>query len=80
MGITFSDLEAVWMLLHGLPETPQWVVFQSLTLGLYKPPVTTSSSTTTSSMTTTAPSVSFEDVAAAFTEEANRQCGHQKLA
>ncbi|KAG0695794.1 hypothetical protein DFH29DRAFT_879790 [Suillus ampliporus] len=80
MGITFSDSEAVWMLLHGLPETPQWVVFRSLTLGLYKPPVTTSSLTTTSSTTTTAPSVSFKDVAATFTKEANRQHGHQKLA
>ncbi|KAG2053852.1 hypothetical protein BDR06DRAFT_859880, partial [Suillus hirtellus] len=24
MGIAFMDSEAVWMLLHGLPETPQW--------------------------------------------------------
>ncbi|KIK32412.1 hypothetical protein CY34DRAFT_101548, partial [Suillus luteus UH-Slu-Lm8-n1] len=60
------------MLLHGLPETPQWVVFRSLTLGLYNK--------TTPSSTSASTAVTFEDVAAAFTEEANRQRGQLKLA
>jgi hypothetical protein len=71
MGIAFTDSEAVWMLLHGLPETPQWVVFRSLTLGLYKAPSTSSTTTTP-----VVPPVAFEDVTAAFSEEANRQRGH----
>ncbi|KIK32891.1 hypothetical protein CY34DRAFT_100585, partial [Suillus luteus UH-Slu-Lm8-n1] len=24
MGVTFTDEESIWMLLHGLPDTPQW--------------------------------------------------------
>ncbi|KAG2048201.1 hypothetical protein BDR06DRAFT_862463, partial [Suillus hirtellus] len=75
MGIAFMDSEAVWMLLHGLLETPQWVVFHSLTLGHYK----TMSSSTSSTQTTT-PTVAFKDVATAFTEEANHQRGQLKLA
>lgn len=72
MGISFTNSEAVWMLLHGLPETPQWVVFRSLTLGLYNK--------TTPSSTSASTAVTFEDVAAAFTEEANHQRGQLKLA
>jgi hypothetical protein len=30
MGVTFSDEEAIWMLLHGLLDTPQWVVYTAL--------------------------------------------------
>ncbi|KAG2050954.1 hypothetical protein BDR06DRAFT_1010893 [Suillus hirtellus] len=75
MGIAFTDSEAVWMLLHGLLEIPQWVVFRSLTRGHYK-----MTSSSTSSTQTTTPTVAFEDVATAFTEEANRQRGQLKLA
>lgn len=76
MEIAFTNSEAIWMFLHGLPETPQWVMFQSLTLGLYKP-ITSSSMPTT---TATVPPITFKDIAAAFSEEANRQRGQQKLA
>ncbi|KAG2032643.1 hypothetical protein BDR03DRAFT_1014991 [Suillus americanus] len=62
--------EAVWMLLHGLLETPQWVVFHSLTLGLYKTPT---SSTTSTTAPATVPPVTFEDIATTFLEEANCQ-------
>jgi hypothetical protein len=50
MWITFTDKEAIFMLLNSLPETPQWVVFRSLTIGLYQSAsiITPSPSTTTS--------------------------------
>ncbi|KAG1834039.1 hypothetical protein DFJ58DRAFT_847685 [Suillus subalutaceus] len=79
MQIAFMDEEAIFMLLNGLPDTPQWVVFRSLTIGLYSSAnvIASSSSTTTTSPTTT---VSFEQVATSFTEEANRQQSHLKMA
>lgn len=63
------------MLLNGLPETPQWVVFHSLTMAHYKAP--SSSASTTSSPA--APTLTFEEVVTSFTEEANRQRGQQRL-
>jgi hypothetical protein len=74
MGVTFINEESIWMLLNGLPETPQWVVFRSLTMAHYK--------TSPSSVTTTSPSsprLTFEEVVTSFTEEANRQRGQQCL-
>ncbi|KAG0698457.1 hypothetical protein DFH29DRAFT_878003 [Suillus ampliporus] len=78
MRITFTDKEAIFMLLNGLPNTPQWVVFCSLTIGLYSSTniVVSSSTTTTSSAT----SISFEQVTTSFTEEANHQQSHLKMA
>lgn len=72
------DKEAIFMLLNGLPDTPQWVVFRSLTIGLYSSAnVVTSPSM---SMTSLATTVSFKQVATSFTEEANRQQSHLKMA
>ncbi|KAG2755131.1 hypothetical protein P692DRAFT_20704797, partial [Suillus brevipes Sb2] len=59
------------MFLHGLPETPQWVVFRSLTMMHYRTPSTSTSSAP--------PTLTFEEVVSSFTEEANRQRGQQKL-
>jgi hypothetical protein len=73
MQVTFTDEESIWMLLNGLPETPQWVVFRSLTIGLYKAP-----STSTSAVAS--PKITFEEVATSFSEEANRQRGQQRIA
>jgi len=67
MGVTFTDEESIWMLLNGLPDTPQWVIFRSLTMAHYKQP---STSTSTSPSTAT---LTFEEVITSFTEEANRQ-------
>jgi hypothetical protein len=75
MGVIFTD-EAVWMLLHGLPDTPQWVVYHSLTMGLYKTPPASASSTAPTVPT----KVTFKDIAVSFSEEANCQSGHLKLA
>jgi hypothetical protein len=77
MGLTFTDEEAIWMFLHGLPDTPQWVVFRNLTMMQYRtpsaPPVTTSPATARS------PALTFEEVVSSFTKEASRQRGQQKL-
>lgn len=51
-------------------------MFQSLTLRLYKPITSPSMPTTTATVLP----ITFEDIAAAFSEEANRQQGQQKLA
>lgn len=73
MSVTFTNEESIFMLLNGLPDTPQWVVFRSLTMNAYK--ISPSSSSTT----TTSPKLTFEEVATSFTEEANRQKGKLKL-
>lgn len=74
MRITFTDKEAIFMLLNGLPDTPQWVIFRSLTIGLYSSAnVTASSPSTASSSSSPTMLVSFEQVATSFTEEVNRQ-------
>ncbi|KAG1878133.1 hypothetical protein DFJ58DRAFT_649155, partial [Suillus subalutaceus] len=73
VGIAFNDSKAIWMLLHGLPETLQWVVFQSLTLSFYNK--TTPSSTSTSTTLITTQSVTFKNIATVFTKEANQQQG-----
>ncbi|KAG2108534.1 hypothetical protein DEU56DRAFT_750098 [Suillus clintonianus] len=73
MGVTFMDGESIFMLLSGLPETPQWVVFRSLAMAKM-------SSVSTTSSTTTAPAtLTFEDIATSFTEEANRQHGKLRM-
>lgn len=76
MGVSLSDEEAIWMLLHGLPDTLQWVVYRSLTMGLYLTTNNSSIPTTPS----TFPKVTFEDVAVTFLAEANYPSSQLKLA
>jgi hypothetical protein len=57
MSVTFTDEESIFMLLNGLPDTPQWVVFHSLTMNAYK---ITPSSSSTSMMS---PKLTFKEVA-----------------
>jgi hypothetical protein len=71
MTVTFTDEESIFMLLNGLPDTPQWVVFRSLTMNTYK--IAPSSSSTLTA------SPKLEEVATSFTEEANCQSGKLKL-
>ncbi|KAG0701978.1 hypothetical protein DFH29DRAFT_805640 [Suillus ampliporus] len=82
MQITFTDEEAIFMLLNGLPDTPQWVFFRSLTIGLYNSMTATtmSSSAVTSSTSAATSNVSFEQVTISFTKEANHQHSHLKMA
>jgi len=78
MGVTFTDEESIWMLLNGLPETPQWVIFRSLTIGLYKAPSAPASASASTPAATAPPKITFEEVATSFSEEANRQRGQQR--
>ncbi|KAG2043704.1 hypothetical protein BDR03DRAFT_1004957 [Suillus americanus] len=74
MGISMIEEEAIFMFLHRLPDTPQWVVFCSLTMNAsYK--IIPSSTTTPA----TSPRLTFEEVTTSFTEEANHQTGKLKL-
>jgi hypothetical protein len=81
MQITFMEKEANFMLLNGLPDTPQWIVFCSLTISLYNS--VNAAATTTSPSTTTSPAsskVTFNQVATLFTTETNHWCGQLKKA
>ncbi|KAG2060197.1 hypothetical protein BDR06DRAFT_852490, partial [Suillus hirtellus] len=72
MRITFTDEEAIFMLLNGLPDTPQWVVFRSLTIGLYNSAnVTAPSSSAATTTTSPATTVSFEQMARPGSEYTN---------
>ncbi|KAG1865844.1 hypothetical protein DFJ58DRAFT_838487 [Suillus subalutaceus] len=72
MRITFTDEEAIFMLLNGLPDTPQWVVFHSLTIGLYNSANVMAPSSSTST------SISFEQVATLWATKG--RCKREKRA
>jgi len=73
MGAMFTDDEAIFLLLHGLPKTPDWNVFHQLTFSHY-------AQTSTSSSTSTSPViVTFDDIARRFSAEAIRQGGKRTL-
>ncbi|KAG2139851.1 uncharacterized protein EDB93DRAFT_693665 [Suillus bovinus] len=78
MQIMFTDEEFIWMLLHGLPDTPQWAMYRSLTIRMIDSSnVNALTGSTTSSVTS---KVLFEHVATSFIHEANRQHRQLKLA
>ena len=73
MGITYSDDEAVFDLLQGLPEAIEWQIFREITMMKLSAPTTPS--------TTSPPSkLLFDDVAKSFSEKANAIVGKRKLA
>src|SRR6267154_5889187 len=73
MGAMFTDDEAIFLLLHRLPKTPDWNVFRQLTFSHY-------AQTSTSSSTSTSPViVTFDDIARCFSAEAIRQGGERTL-
>ncbi|KAG1792561.1 uncharacterized protein HD556DRAFT_1444244 [Suillus plorans] len=82
MGVPFTKHEAVFLLLHGLPKSTDWLMYKQLTIGQFnKQPAPVASSTST---TTTAPpatvTLTFSEVAASLSEEANRLHGERDLA
>jgi hypothetical protein len=80
MGVVFTDKEAIFMLLNGFPETPQWIIFRGLTIGMYassSAPVPSTSSTTSPPAP---PKITFQAIATSFSEEANRQRSQLKMA
>ncbi|KIK81184.1 hypothetical protein PAXRUDRAFT_15379 [Paxillus rubicundulus Ve08.2h10] len=87
MGATFTDDEAVFMLLEGLPKTVEWKVFKRLTMQTLSLAATTNVSPKPS--TSTAPVIyprtapkpsSFNKVTQLLIEEANSIVGSTKLA
>lgn len=74
MGVTVTKDEAIFLLLHGLPKTTDWLVYKRLTIGQFNSMSTTPSpgapSTTASPSAST--SLTFTRVASSLSEEANR--------
>ncbi|KAG1800683.1 uncharacterized protein BJ212DRAFT_1218920, partial [Suillus subaureus] len=75
MAITFTDDKAVFLLLQGLPQTPEWIIFKCMTITMYS----SSSTPTTSSSATATVKMTFTTVAASLSEEANCIQGEWKL-
>ncbi|KAG2348102.1 hypothetical protein BDR05DRAFT_996390 [Suillus weaverae] len=77
MAIMFTDGEAVFLLLQGLLQTPEWIIFKRMTMTSYSnshSSLLASGSSTT--MSTTAiiavPKMSFTTIAFSLSEEANQ--------
>ncbi|KAG2747613.1 hypothetical protein P692DRAFT_201806426 [Suillus brevipes Sb2] len=68
MGVVFTDEEAIFMLLNGLSETPQWIIFRGLTISI-----------TLSTTSPAPPKITFQVIATSFLEEANCQCSQLKM-
>ena len=76
MGITYSNDEAIFDLLQGLPDGVEWQIFKEFTMNR----MSTSSSSTATSSTTPSTPLTFDEVAKLFTEKANTIVGRRKLA
>ncbi|KIK91004.1 hypothetical protein PAXRUDRAFT_150567, partial [Paxillus rubicundulus Ve08.2h10] len=87
MGVTYSNDEAVFDLLHGLPETVDWQIFREITMSRITSNISTISLSTSSStpasmtsLTTVSPSIiNFNDIAKLFVKKANSIVGKRKL-
>lgn len=77
MGVTVTKDEAIFLLLHGLPKTTDWLVYKRLTIGQFNSMSSTLSTTTSPAQTT---SLTFTHVASSLSEEANQLQGEKKLA
>ncbi|KAG2739542.1 hypothetical protein P692DRAFT_20881716, partial [Suillus brevipes Sb2] len=74
MAVLVTDDKMVFLLLHRLPLTPEWLIFKHMTMNLYSSPPAPSSSTTP------APSkMTFASIVTSLSEEANRLRGELKL-
>jgi hypothetical protein len=70
IGVTYSNDEAVFDLLQGLPDIIEWQIFREIAMTKLNTPSSSSS----------APKSSFDEVAKSFTEKANAIVGKRKLA
>ena len=75
MRVSYSNDEAIFDLLQGLPDGVEWQIFKEFTLNH----MSTSLATTPASTTSPAP-LNFDDIAKLFTEKANIIIGRRKLA
>ena len=77
MGITYSNNEAIFDLLQGLPDGIKWQIFKKFMMNRIS---ILSSSTTATSTTTPSTPLTFNDVAKLFIEKANAIIGRRRLA
>lgn len=70
MGVVVTEDETIYLLLHGLPKTTEWLVFRRLTYGQFNTPNFSPAATTSSPAPP--PTRTFVQVASALSEEANR--------
>ncbi|KAG2055890.1 hypothetical protein BDR06DRAFT_1006377 [Suillus hirtellus] len=71
IGVIVTEDEMVFLLLHGLPSTPEWIIFKHMTMNLYSSssiPTAPSSSSTTTTVT----KMTFAAIVSSLSEEANR--------
>ena len=80
MGVTYSNDEAVFDLLQGLPNMIEWQIFKEFTMNRMSIVSPSTTTPTASTSATTSTSLTFEDVAKLFTEKANAIVGRRKLA
>lgn len=77
MGVTFTEDEAIFLLLHRLPKSTEWLVpvYKRLsTIGQYNKPASTTSESSPAS------TITFTEVVTSLSEEVNRLQGERKLA
>ncbi|KAG2340505.1 hypothetical protein BDR05DRAFT_950396 [Suillus weaverae] len=67
MGVVVTEDETIYLLLHGLPKTTEWLVFRRLTYGQFNTP----NFPPTTSSPAPPPTCTFAQVASALSEEAN---------
>ncbi|KAG2058763.1 hypothetical protein BDR06DRAFT_1003940 [Suillus hirtellus] len=77
MAIVFTDGEAVFLLLQGLLQTLEWMIFKHMTMASYSSSCILAATST--STTAATPAVTFMTVTSHLSEEANRICGEHKL-
>lgn len=75
MAITFTDDEAVFLLLLGLPEMPEWIIFKRMTMSMYN----NSSPTPATTSSPMVPKMGFTSIAASLSKEVNHIRGERKL-
>lgn len=80
MGVNYSNNEAIFDLLQGLPDGIEWQIFKEFTMNRMSTSSTSTTSTTTTTPGTRSTPLTFDDVAKLFTEKANTIIGRRKLA
>lgn len=75
MAIIFTNNQAVFLLLQGLPQMPEWIILKCMTMTTYRNSVPIASTSSSPAV----PKMGFMAVAASLSEEANHIRGELKL-
>ncbi|KAG2346977.1 hypothetical protein BDR05DRAFT_996779 [Suillus weaverae] len=76
MAVVVTEDEMVFLLLHGLVHTPDWLIFKHMTMSLYSTPPPASTSTTTTAVST---KMTFTAILSSLSKEVNHLQGEQRL-